>query len=140
VAAAQCDYSHLGAAVEAHWNVNRADADVGVEDEVPDAVQAGGVFVRQRGKEERPDERDPDLATVGVAGKLKPYGIMGRFVGEIGLVRQKDDGVGRGNPAKSAIEIGLAAKNIIDAGQEEAGAVVLDGNGSIPQDFNPMGL
>lgn len=131
-----CDF---GGAVEPEGQAYGADASVDVELHLIEAVVAFGVLQTHGGQDKRAQEREPDLAAVGVAGEHEVDKVAARMlddvIGEVGFVRHEEDGsVGFGGNGE--IEVGVTGAGIIDAAEPEAcpdaldGEILVDENGS----------
>ena len=134
-----CDF---GGAVEAKGQSYGADAAVDVELHLVEAVVALGVLFAQGRQDERAQEGEPDLASVGVAREHEVDEMAARmgddFVGEVGFMRHQDDGaVGIGGEGE--VEVGVAGTGIVEAAEPEPATVALDGKVLVDQHGSAVG-
>jgi hypothetical protein len=117
-----CDF---GGAVQAKGQAYGADAAVDVELHLVEAVEAFGILFAHGRQDERAQEGEPDLASVGVAGEHEVDEMAARmgddFVGEVGFVRHEEEG---------AVGVG---------GEGEASTGSLDGKVVVDQHRSAMG-
>src|SRR4051812_40063285 len=77
---------NLRRAIETHGRIDQADTATCVELKLADAVQTFGILSRQRGQDQRPDERKLHLASMGVSGELKIDCATRDIVGNVRFV------------------------------------------------------
>ena len=105
-------------------------------------VKAFGVPLAHWGQDEGPEERQPDLPAMGVAGEHEvdegTARVVENVVCEVGLVRHEDDGaIGFGGNGE--IEVGMAGAGVVDATEPEAVASSFDGEILIDQYGSAVG-
>ena len=93
------------------------------------------------GKNERGQERETNLASVGMSGEDQGDLLSDGMVGEIGLVRQQDEGFLVRVPAggESGGRGRAVPQSILDAGEPQAPAVAFQGHRTVCQYGNAMG-
>ena len=106
-------------------------------------VVAFGVELAHGGEDERAEEGEADLASVGVAGEHEVDERGARVeeyvVDVVRLVGHEDDGpVGAGGDGE--VEVGVAGSGVFDAAQPDAGAVALDGDVPVDEDRDAVAL
>ena len=124
----QGDDGDLGWAVEAEGQAYGADAAVDVKLHLVEAVVAFGVLHAHWWQDKGTDERDSELAAVGVAGEHevdeRAAGMSDDVVGVVGFVGHEQDGaIGFGGDGE--IEVRMALAGVVDAAEPEARAVAL---------------
>ena len=134
-----CDF---GGAVQAKGQAYGADAAVDVELHLVEAVVALGVLFAQGRQDERAQEGEPDLASVGVAREHEVDEMAARvgddFVGEVGFVSHEEDrAVGVGGEGE--VEVGVAGTGVVEAAEPETATVALDGEVLVDQYGSAMG-
>lgn len=107
-----------------------------------EAVEAFGVLLAHGRQDERTDEGQPDLATMGVAGEHDvdegAAGVCENFVGVVGLVRHEEDGA-VGFCGDGEVEVGTAGAGVVDAAEPEAVAVSFDGEMLVDENRSAVG-
>ena len=140
---AQGEEGYLGWAVEAEGQTYSADAAVDIELHLVEAIEALGILLTERRKDERTQKGEPDLAAVRVAGEHEvdePAPRVGDdIVGVVGLVRHEDDGRVRFG-GDGEIEVRMALAGVVDAAEPEALAAALEGDELVNQDGRAGGM
>src|ERR1017187_10159680 len=126
----------LGRAVEAEGDADGADATVDVELQAVEAVEACDILSASWGEDDGAEERQANLATVGVAGKHYVDQAAARVsedvVGVVGGVAHQQDGAVR-LPGDGEVEVGHAGYRVGEAAQPKALPAALDGDVLVDQ-------
>ncbi len=120
--------------------MNGANPDVGVEGEISNSVKSAWIFSAQPREPGGSDTGNPDLAAVGVPGKLKVDWPEGGYVGEVGLMRQQYDSLSGRNFGYGGAQVGMTVQCIVDPSKPEPGRSPLDGESMIQHHWNSMSL
>ncbi len=121
----QGDDGNFGRAAETERQVDRADASIDVElHSVGQPEKPLHVFDSHCREQERGQERETNLASVGVSGEDQGDLASDSVVGEIGLMSQQDKRLLVRVPAggESGGEVGPRLESILDAGEPQAPA------------------
>jgi hypothetical protein len=131
----------FGGAVQPEGQAYGAETAVDVELHLVETVEAFGVLLAHGRQDKRTQEGEPDLATVGVAGKHevdeRTAWVEDDVVGEVGFMRHEEDGA-VGFDGDGQIEVGAAGTGVVDTAEPEAGAVALDGEVLVDQNGSAM--
>ncbi len=133
---------NFGRAAEAEWQIDRADASIDVElHSVAQPEKPLNVFGSHLREKERGQERETNLASVGMTGENEVDPPSDSTVGEIGLVSQQDKRFLLRVPAgrESGGEVGPPLESILDAGEPQAPPPALKGQRTVCQHGNAMG-
>jgi hypothetical protein len=127
----------LGWAVQTEGKAYGADAPIDVELHFVELVRTFRVFFAHWWKDDRAQEREPDLAAVGVACEHKVDEVSARMCDDgvrvVRLVGEKDyRGVGLGRDGE--VEVGVAGARVFQAAEPEARAVFLNGDVLVDED------
>jgi hypothetical protein len=91
---------------------------------------AFGIFFAEGRKDDRADDREPDLAAMGVACEHEidevSAGMGDDVVGEVGRMSHEEHGTVR-LFGDGGVEIGVTASGIVDAAEPEAATVAFNG-------------
>lgn len=119
----QSDQSDFRRTVESHGKIDRPQARIGVKHQGIDVISTQVILLRQRRQEKRRPERNPDLASMGVSGKLQVNGVSGDDIGKIGLVHKQNHGFAVWNGAQCLRHVGIAAENVVQAGKPKTSTI-----------------
>ena len=106
-------------------------------------VVAFGVELGHGGQDEWAEEGEADLASVGVTGEDEVdewgAGVFQDIFYVVWLVGHEDDGA-VGADGDGEVEVGVAGAGVFDAAEPEAGAVALDGDVLVDEDWGAVFL
>lgn len=125
-------------AIQADGDGNGSQACVGIEAHFTYAVTPQNVFPGHFRQVQSRKQGKSYL--VRVSGELQIDRKPAGYVGEVRFVREQDHRFAWGNATQSFTEIGGSADHIVDAGEPEAPAITLDGDGLIGQRADALGL
>src|SRR5947209_11923251 len=96
---------YLRGTVQAHGENHRAQASVGIEDEVAHPIESPYIVLCPFRQVKRTEPWKPDLTPMGVTRELQVNGKPGDHVGIIRLMHKQDSGLVAREPVQSFLQV-----------------------------------